>query len=181
MSHSLREQLLKAGMVDKNKVKNVEAEKRKQDKRLRKNKIAADNEAALLARKTVEEKAARDRVLNQQIKTEVEKKAIVAQIRQLLESYSLPRPDQELEYHFTDEGKVKSLLISSVQQQQLAQGRVAIVKLDGRYELMSAIIAGKIRSRAPEHIVFFNAQQAGDAENGDDFYAEYKVPDDLVW
>lgn len=180
MSNILRDQLLKAGVVDKHKVKNTEAEKRKQDKRLRKNKVAIDDEAARLARQAEKEKVERDRALNRQLKIDAEKKAVAAQVRQLLESHCLPRQDDGIAYHFTDDNKVKNLLVSNAQQQQLVRGQAAIVKIDERYELVPTVVAEKIRSRAPECVVLCNERQV-DEKNSDDPYANYKIPDDLTW
>ncbi|MCB1676070.1 MAG: DUF2058 family protein, partial [Halioglobus sp.] len=56
--------------------------------------------------------------------------------------------------------------------------------LDGRYELLPAAAAEKIRQRDVQTIVLLNTRRAGapgDTADVDDPYAQYVIPDDLMW
>ena len=102
---SLQEQLLKAGLADEKKAREVRNEKRKQRKQQPKGATTV-NEAGERARKARQEKAERDRQLNLERKKEAEKKAIQAQIRQLIETNRLDRSRGETSYQFVDGKKI---------------------------------------------------------------------------
>jgi hypothetical protein len=53
------------------------------------------------------------------------------------------------------------------------------VRFDAGYEVIPSIVAEKIRLR-DESCIVSNAVRQLDNE-GDDPYADYKVPDDLMW
>ncbi|MEQ1637637.1 MAG: DUF2058 domain-containing protein [Methylococcales bacterium] len=176
---SLQEQLLKAGLVSSAQAKSVKSEKHKSQKQQQKNKISAVDEAKLLAKQTLEEKAQKDRELNHQLKALAEQKALSAQIQQLIEPNIIEPENQEIAYHFTDGQWVKTLYVDEDSQKKLSTGRLAITKLGKRYVLVSVENAKKILERAPDYFVFLNISTA--SEITEDPYAAYAVPDDLIW
>ena len=99
---SLQDQLLKAGLIDDKKANKIKKNKHKQTKQKQKNKIETTDEAKLAAQQTQAGKAQRDRQLNQQRKAEAERKAIAAQVRQLVEMNRQPRDEGDITYSFTD-------------------------------------------------------------------------------
>ena len=176
---SLQEQLLKAGIVDKKKAKQVEQEKRKQTKQSHKGHTQV-NEAKELAKKALAEKTARDREINRQREAKAELKAIAAQIRQLIEVNRIDRQGGETSYQFTDGTKIKKIYVSPLLHNQLSKGLIAVVRLNEQYELVPAVIADKINQR-DESIVLVQNQANKDTTDEDDYYADYKIPDDLMW
>jgi len=64
--------------------------------------------------------------------------------------------------------------------EQIISGRLAIVKFGQYYEVVSAEVAEKIKSRLAASVIVLN-DSAPVAENKDDPYAGYEVPDDLMW
>lgn len=183
MSNALRDQLLKAGLVSDKQVKQAVREKRKETLRQQGQKqTAAVDEQKRQAQKAQAEKAERDRQLNLQRKEAAEQKAISAQVRQLIETHRQPKGEGDTPYNFIDGDKVKRMFVSDKVREQLCQGRLAIVKLDQQYELVPAEIAQKIRARHEDSVVLLNDFQQTSAGNGDvDPYADYKIPDDLIW
>lgn len=176
---SLQDQLLKAGLVDAKKAKTMQKEQRKQTKVQHKSKEklidpikAAAEEARLL-------KLQKDQALNLERNEQAQKKAIVAQIRQLIELNKQPRSG-EIAYNFTDGKTVKKLLINAGLQKSLLNGQLAIAKLGETYELVPYQIANKIIERDGSFIV---SQATLDTQNpqNDDPYADYQIPDDLMW
>ena len=109
-----------------------------------------------------------------------EQKELAAQIKQLIELNRLPRDAEGLAYNFTDNNKVKRLYVSEAMRDQIAEGRLAIVKLGQQYEVVPAEVARKIQSRDAASVIVFNEQNKT-ADVVDDAYAEYQVPDDLIW
>jgi len=176
---SLQDQLLKAGLVDSKKAKTMQKEQRKQTKVQHKTKeklidpIKAAAEEARLA------KLQKDQALNAQRNEEAHKKAIVAQIKQLIELNKQPRSG-EIAYNFTDGSTIKKILINAALQKALLNGQLAIAKLGERYELVPYPIANKIIERDSSFIIS-QAQLANQGEQVDDPYADYQIPDDLMW
>jgi len=166
------------GLVDEKKVKQVKKEKHKQAKQQGK-KAGAVDEARLLVQQAAAEKAERDRELNRQRKEEAERKALAAQVRQLIEVNCLPKGEGDIAYNFSDDNKVKRLYVTEQVQRQLGLGRLAIVTLDGQYELVPTAVAEKIRQRDESCVILCNEPQQHSDE--DDPYADYQIPDDLMW
>ncbi len=176
---SLQDQLLKAGVVDKKKAKQVRHEKHKQIKQQPKGKVAED-EAKAAARQALEDKAARDREINRQHQAQAQRKALAAQIVQLITLNRIARQGGDTPYQFSDQGKIKKLHVAARQHEQLVKGVLAIVRLGEGYELVPAAVADKIRQRDDGAVVVLNAR-VDDEGDEDDPYAAYQVPDDLMW
>lgn len=179
MANSLQDQLLKAGLIDKKKVQSFNKDKKKQENFERKHRIETPDEAKLQAQQALQEKAERARQLNAQRDEQAHQKAVIAQIRQLIATSRVARDGGELAYNFTDAGKIKKILVTDAILNQLSNGRMAIVKFDDRFEIVPKSVAEKIRLRDESYVVVSNVLQQDDDPN--DPYAEYKIPDDLMW
>ncbi|PKM12811.1 MAG: DUF2058 domain-containing protein [Gammaproteobacteria bacterium HGW-Gammaproteobacteria-10] len=178
MAQSLQEQLLKSGLASSAKVKTAKTQKRKQAKQQRQ--TGATDEAKVLVEIAKMEKAEKDRLLNQQRQDALEKKQKVAQIRQLIEQNKLAQDyEHGSQYNFTDNTTVKTVHVSQDNRGQLIQGKLAIAKFKQSYELIPAAIARKIEERATCFIVLLNPPHEVGQES--DAYAEFQIPDDLVW
>ena len=180
MAGSLQDQLLKAGLADKNKAKQIKKEKTKQVQQQRKSKQGVVDENKQQLQQIRQQKQQRDRQLNEQRKAEADKKAIAAQVKQLIEVNCLSRQDAELDYNFTDNKKIKKILVDSVMLEQLSRGRLAIVSLQDKYEVVPAAVAEKIQQRLPERVIVAN-EVANNEIDEDDPHADYQIPDDLMW
>lgn len=176
---SLQEQLMKAGLADEKKAKSIRQEKRKQRKQQPKGSQPV-NEAQQRVEQARKEKAERDRQLNQQRQQEAERKAIQAQIRQLIETNRLDRARGEEEYQFVDGKKIKKILVDAQMVDQLSRGRLAIVKLHDGYEVVAEGVARKIMERDEQAVLVLHDRNANDTDE-DDPYAGYEIPDDLMW
>jgi uncharacterized protein YaiL (DUF2058 family) len=176
MGSSLQEQLLKAGLVDEKQVRRTQTRKRP-PKRGKKGSKPAPSESAQAAREAMAQKAARDRSLNDWRKEKAERKAIRAQIRQMIEQNLLSRDDADLTYNFVDAGRVCRLYVTPAIRDGLINDRLAIVKLDDRYEVVPQVTAEKIRGRDARCVVTLETQ----ATSEDEAYAEHPIPDDLMW
>ena len=69
--------------------------------------------------------------------------------------------------------------MSKDQHARLVDGRLAVVRQDAFYELVPADVAGRVRARDPGLVLVWN--QPAQAPEGEDPYAEFQVPDDLMW
>lgn len=176
---SLQEQLLKAGLADEKKARAVKNEKRKQRKQQPKGAVVV-NEAEERARQARQEKAERDRQLNLERKQEAEKKAIQAQIRQLIETNRLDRSRGETSYQFVDGKKIKKILVDDTMVDQLSRGRLAVVRQGEYYDIVPEKVARKIMERDAAAVIVLHDRKQDDAGE-DDPYAGYEIPDDLMW
>ena len=181
---SLQDQLLGSGLINKKKASRMKAEKHQAIKKSRQNNTELANESVELAMKIREEQRIKSQKLNEQHRKEVEHKAIIAQIRQIIEINSIEKSKDEnvIAYNFTDANKVKTLHLSQETHNLISRGRVAIAKLDDSYHLIPLKAASKISERDSDSIILLNANST-DIESSpvDDPYADFQIPDDLMW
>ena len=181
MSLSLRDQLLKAGLVNQKQVKQVSKDKQKQKRLENKGQVEIDDTQKRIAQEAMAEKARRDQELNRQQQEKVEEKARAAQVKQLIEATRLPKLTTEDYYNFVDDKKVKRLSVNTLMRNKLSNGSLAIVHHGGGYEVIPREAALKIQERAPERIVQLNILTESQVPDEDDPYAAYQIPDDLMW
>lgn len=176
---SLQEQLLKAGLTTKDKVVKARSEKRKQDKITRKHKLDSVDENKLAAQKALEDNAQKARELNELKNQVAQEKALVAQVKQLIETNLQSPGKSEVSFNFSDQGKIKKLQVSKLIHKHLTNGLLAIVKHQSDYGLVPKVIAEKVQQRLPQYLVTLNTKI--DIPEEDDPYADYQIPDDLMW
>jgi uncharacterized protein len=180
MAGSLQDQLLKAGLADAKKAKKIKKEKRKQSNLQRRSKTEAVDETKQQLQLARQKKVDRDRQLNEEKKAVADKKAIAAQVKQLIVVNRIPRQYADIDYNFTDDKKIKKILVDKQMLEQLSRGRLAIVCLDNKYEIVPAPVADKIKLRVPEQVILCNELSQQEVDE-DDPYADYQIPDDLMW
>ena len=180
MAISLQDQLLNSGLIKKDKANKAKKEKYKQSKQQRNSKTVQIDEATLLAQKSLAEKQAKDRELNQQQKAKADEKAIVAQIKQLIKLNIQAKDDEGIAYNFSDNNAVKKIYVNDATLKNISNGRLAIVKYDTSYELVPAQVAEKIKQRDASFVLVLNDKAEGEVA-ADDPYADFQIPDDLMW
>jgi len=181
-ANPLQEQLLKAGLVKKSKLAEVA---REQNKARHAKGPAQPSEIQREAERARAEKVERDRALAAERKAQARVAELRAQARQIIEDKKVPRSG-ESEYRFTADGAIRTLLVNDELRRKLSAGVLVIVRVDERYELLPRAAADKVRERDASMIVLDHGQDA-DAEaaapssEDDAYYAQFKVPDDLIW
>ena len=176
---SLQDQLLKAGIVDSKKAKKIVKEKRKEARSQPKGHARVD-ETREQAQRSLAEKAERDRELNRELQAQNEQKAIQAQVIQLIRMNRIERAGGDVPFQFVDGKKIKKMHVTAQIQAELSRGRIAIARLEGRYELLPAAAARKIMQRDESAILLLNTGAPAVAGE-EDPYAAYQIPDDLMW
>ena len=63
---------------------------------------------------------------------------------------------------------------------QLSKGIITIVKQGDQYIIVPALVADRVAERDPTRIIF-RAEKEISIDDEDDPYADYKIPDDLMW
>lgn len=184
MSDSLRDQLLKAGLVSKTQAAEVERRQSRDKHRNVKAGKPPDVEAARKQRAAEAAraaKAARDRELEQQRREKADARARAAEIRQLVEQHALPRAEGDEYYNFVAGRKIRRIAVDAERLAKLARGEIAIVWHEGRSALVPREIAARIRERNERAVIPFGAGADPEPAAEDDPYKDFVVPDDLRW
>lgn len=176
MINSLQAQLLKAGLVDDKKLKQAQRAKKKAVK----NAPEKVHDTAAAVEKARAEKAERDRQLNLQRQEEAARKEREAQAKQIIDQARIDRTGGETAYQFVMKNKIKKIHVTDEQFNLLSRGKLGIVRLSGQYQLIPLDAAEKVMERAPHWPVVIARTEAAQPEE-DDPYADFKIPDDLMW
>jgi len=176
----LADQLLKAGLVDKNKVKVTNQNKSKQQKDNRRAGVETVDEAKLAAQELQRQNAEKARLANAERDAAAQQKAIAAQITQMVQRNKQDKgKNGDIAYNFTFGTKIERIYVTAAVREHLVAGRLVIVGEGGGYELVPRVIADKIAERNPDIVV--RVKQTGTEVDEDDPYADFKIPDDLMW
>lgn len=207
MSLSLRDQLLQAGLISEKQAR--DAEKKSQHPHHRKpgqdrndsrqrppgdrrpNDRPTANPAqqeqrrkAEEARRQAAEKTQAAAIAQAQERERVERekaerKARRVEIRQLIEQHRLKKPDSDDRYNFLDGNRIRRVSVDPALRTGLGEGKLLIVRNEGRYEIVPSEIGERIRGLDERSVMgTISADQQPD-EN--DPYKDYVVPDDLMW
>lgn len=183
MSKSLKDQLLAAGLVTQKKATQVEQAKRKevrQQPKPPKGQKPAQPVVSKEAQKAQAEKAARDRELNRQRQQERERRAIITQLEQIIAVQRLDRSGGEVPFRFVVKEKVKKIYVTAEQHAGLVRGGLGVVRYRDEFAVVTRETAERIAERdARTVLVLRNGDEPDVVEDPD--YAEFKVPDDLMW
>lgn len=175
---TLQEQMLKAGLVTGKKMAKVQRTAKKSRVQAREAREAVEeNKKAQLER---------DKQLSEQQKQAALSKEYKAQVKQLIEMNKIDISKGDIGFNFTDNNLIKKLYVDKLTQSQLINGRLAIARLvvDGSseagYAIIPASVADKIAQRDADSIVL-NSALSQEEQDEEDPYADFKVPDDLMW
>ncbi|BBQ84311.1 TPA: DUF2058 domain-containing protein [Kluyvera ascorbata] len=175
---TLQEQMLKAGLVTSKKMAKVQRTAKKSRVQAREAREAVEeNKKAQLER---------DKQLSEQQKQATLSKEYKAQVKQLIEMNRITIARGDINFNFTDNNVIKKLVVDKPTQTQLINGRLAIARLatnaagESEYAIIPAIVADKIAQRDTSSIVLHSALSQ-DVQDEDDPYADFKIPDDLMW
>ena len=179
---SLQDQFLKAGIVDKKRIKKVKQEKHKQaKKRLKMPKGTVQVDLNKQQVKEIQaDRQANDKAMNKAKQQIADNKAVQAQIIQLVKAHSIDCRDGKISYQFTDVNIIQKIYVTELIQRQLSNGTLAIAKSETTYQIIPKVIAEKISQRDESIIILLNDNSRVDVDE-DDPYADYQIPDDLMW
>jgi uncharacterized protein YaiL (DUF2058 family) len=169
---TLQEQMLKAGLVNEKKLKKAKKGSKKSRMQAREVKEAVEEN-----KRAQQEK---DQVLSTEQKEKRLNKEIQAQVKQLIDMNRIAQNDGDIKYNFTDGTMVKSIYVEPLIQSQLAKGILSIARYEETYVIIPTSVAKKIMLRDNDTIVEQNSKVEDQAEE-DDPYADFVVPDDLMW
>jgi uncharacterized protein YaiL (DUF2058 family) len=174
---SLQDQLKRAGLVTDKQLRKANKAIHRQEVRVKQG-IDEDVDRRA-ATDTIAEKQARDRAKNREIQAAAEVRALQGQISQII-NMNRQRQPGDVRYNFTEQNKVKTIYVSTLNKTQLNSGHLAIVKYASGYELVPEKVARKIRTRS-EDIVLYLYDRSAQTVDADDPYKDFAIPDDLDW
>lgn len=181
MSLSLRDQLLQAGLISKKQAQDAEKQRHQQrvqhQQQPKKHKAAPPPRPATPSPEAL--KRARDQELSKQAQEKAAQKARRAEIKQLVEQNKLPKLEGDDLYNFLDGRNIRRIPVNPEMRRRLGAGELFVVRCDGRYEVVPAEIAQRIRERDERSVMPPPTAENKPDEN--DPYKDYVVPDDLVW
>ncbi|XQW85728.1 DUF2058 domain-containing protein [Thalassotalea piscium] len=181
---SLQDQLLKAGLTTKQKTRQANADKRKKNKQKRsgvsvdaslQEQVKQDLEKARLA------KQEKDNALNEEKKKQLAQKELQQRILQIITSHQFKAPQGEAVYNYNFNGVVKKLYVDDVTHKALVNGRLALCGFDNVTYIVTRDTAEKIATLDSAIILVKNDKTEVDQIDEDDPYADYQIPDDLMW
>lgn len=177
MADSLKDQMLALGLISKQQAARRPGKKTQAPKKQRGQKSQRQQELDAIAA----HKREKDRAANREREIQRKAREQADWVRQIIATHALAREatgDDVEPFNFTLNGKIHRLHAKPDQRQRLVSGALGIVQFDGRYHLLPTVevqrLAEKIAPRC-----WLPTEDEAPAE--DDPYAEYKVPDDLVW
>jgi len=178
MGNSLQDQLFKAGIASKKQAVKAKKAKNTKEKQQRKGMEVTDETAEQVA-KADAEKREKDRALNQQQHDAAQARAIKAQIVQLVELNRIEERG-ESEFRFTHGETIKTLLLDDETRALIVKGNLCVVCVNDQYDVVPHTVAAKIAERDDTLVLVANKVTEDDTDENDP-YADFKVPDDLMW
>lgn len=183
MAKSLQEQLLSAGLVKPKQATQIKQEKRKDARQQPKKQAPEPTPAQRAAEAARAQKTARDRELNRQRQMEAERRAIAAQVDQLIEGHRIETTGGEIGHQFVVRGKIKKMYVTAEQHAALVSGTLAVVRYRQGFALVDKATAERVAERDLRSVALLHegTAPAAEAAAADETYADYQVPDDLMW
>jgi len=181
MGNPFQDQFLKLGLVDKKQVNKSKKKQYQKKKQRAATKQPVVDENALLIQQDQEKKRARDQQLNQEREAKLKKRKQLGSAKQIVEQNKLEKSKNGVAYRFTDNKKIQRVFVSEEIADKLSEGKLAIVRVAQEYEVVPKEAAQRIEALDLNIFTFIAESTTGSDDDPDDPYAEYKVPDDLVW
>ncbi len=181
---SMQDQLLQAGLITEDKLKQAKAKDHKARKRAGKPKKSKRKPpSSAPAGNTAEqaEKRAHDRQLNRARDSERGRKSRLTALRTLLDKHRKNDPKGDIKHYYQSGKKIKYLYITAKQQTLLQQNKLLIAILEGRGHILEQSQEKQLQSLDPDRQDIRIAKVADKAGDSGDEYGEHPVPDDLMW
>lgn len=179
---SLQEQLMKSGLVNKQKAQQAQTDKRRQAKQKKKKGTVVISEVQIAIQEKSELQRQIDLDKNQQTQEQLAIRSAHGKLIQMIAQHCEKNYQGELDYHFTYDNKIKRIAVTPQIQQGLIKGLLAICVLNEEFYLINKEAAEKLFAIDQSVLVALHDQSDNVAiQDEEDPYAEFAVPDDLIW
>ena len=105
------------------------------------------------------------------------RKALRRKIQELVQSERRNDAQADVPYNFVKGKRIKRIYVTADQRAQLEAGTIVIAALEGNHHLLTRQASERLLSLAPQTVVCGGAEAAGG--EADDH--EHPVPDDITW
>ena len=181
MAGLLQDQLKKSGLVSKKKSQQLDAEKRKKIKAQNKGQ-KIDNEIAEKVQQAKLQKKRDDQKRNQQQQQQVKQNEEKARIKQIIDQAKIKDYDGDTAFNFQFNNKIKTLYLNKEHYDVLVAGSLGLCQVDNIIFILPNATVDKIKSINPVYVVLPQDKPNTTPETAsDDPYADYDIPDDLLW
>lgn len=180
MANPFQEQLLKAGLVSKQKVRDTKTQKRR-DKKAKVDDGSETLKQEIAAKKQAQ--AEKDKALNEKRFSEATEKGLVRGLVTEFTRLAIKAPTHaELKFNFTFNNKILSTYVDEKLQNELLTGRLGIIRYEDNSYLVPHKLAERVNLLVPEWVGYlWIADETQTEAIEDDPYADYVIPDDLMW
>ncbi|PKG58094.1 DUF2058 domain-containing protein [Shewanella sp. GutDb-MelDb] len=180
MANPFQEQLLKAGLVSKQKVRDTKTQKRR-DKKAKVDDGSDELKQEIAAKKLAQ--IEKDKQLNEKRFAEASEKGLVRGLVTEFKKLAItPSRSAEIKFNYTFEKKIFSLYVDDKLQAQLLNGRLGIIRHEDLSYLAPHKLVERVNLLVPAWIGYLWTQEDNvTAVEADDPYADYVIPDDLMW
>ena len=181
---SLQDQLLKAGLTTKQKSRQANSDSRKKNKQARsgvKHEVSLQDKVKHDLEKSKKEKLEKDAALNAEKNKQLAQKETHLRVLQILKHHQLKNINGETEYNYTFGKTVKKLFVDAITLRALGNGLLAICGIDEITYVVTAETAEKVASLDSSVVLVQNDKVVSDDVDENDPYAEFQIPDDLMW
>lgn len=189
MGNSLRDELLKVGLVSEERPEERRRPKRRKSgsgKKRKQSPPASNGEQSIASPRHVlrenQRRTARflrDSTLAGGTVAESAKKALRRKIQELIQSERLNQAQASVAYNFVKGKRIKRIYVTADQRAQLTAGAIVIAALDGNHHLLPRSVAEQLLVLAPQTVVCGGAEGGGSADEVDG--DQHPVPDDITW
>jgi len=175
MSNSLKDQLLALGLAPAKPKPAPEKPRKVHSKPVKKanksEEISLDQAYRIRIR---DERLQKERDAERKREQERQRRQVNQKIQSLVSECAVRDPAAENKRNFIYKGRIRSVLATREQINEINSGAIGVVYLSGNYHLLPSDRIEEIRQFAPDHIP--DLQGAESPEEDD-----HPVPDDLIW
>ena len=178
---SLQDQLMKSGLINKQKAKQVQTEKRRKAKQKKKKGTVERSEVQIAINEHKTQQKQQDLDKNRETQAQLDARAAHGKLIQMIAQHCEKNYQGDIDYHFTFNNKVKRIAVNEKTQQGLVNGSLAICVLNEEFYLINKEAAAKLREIDETVLVALHEKVETSEIEEDDPYAEFAIPDDLIW
>lgn len=178
---SLQEQLMKSGLINKQKAKQAQTDKRRKAKQKKKKGSVEVSDVQIVINAQKEQQKSQDLDKNRATQADLDARSAHGKLIQMIAQHCEKNYQGEIDYHFTYDQKVKRIAINETIQKSLINGSLAICVLNDEFYLINKEASQTLSEIDASVLVSLHEKVDMQAIDEEDPYAEFAVPDDLVW
>lgn len=179
MSNSLKDQLMALGLAPKKSAQKPKKQRRPVPPRKGAGKNAVPDNSEISLDKAYkirlnEERSEKEKAIALKREKEKQRRLVNQKIKAMVKEFGVRDPDADCKRNFLYKGRIRSVLATRKQIDEINSGSLGVVYLSGNYHLMPTKNIVEIQQFAADHVPDLGgAEIEGEEDN--------PVPDDLIW